>query len=145
MSHPWGVNNWCKVCKRRESVWNTVLKENKRWNYYIAWHLDKMCLSSGSCCQLISFIQLYIWVLQNKQGCRRLSVWRLRKIFLGALSEAGPQLLSSTGQKKDTVQEQPPASNHSCNGLMPLALSAKKVLTVRLGAACLMTQSCSSV
>lgn len=59
---------------------------------------------------------------------------------MSALGDVGPQLPSSTEHKvRHGPGATPSFTGHSCSGVIPLALPAKKVRSVALGAACLMS------
>lgn len=164
MSHPWYVNKQCKGCKRRESIWTNSFEG--KWILKLLYCMTSRQDMLFPCLMLTAYFiysPLYLgasklktfcpWKIRSqdevwvsmKQGCRRLSMRWVRKIFVSALSDDGPQLLSSTEHKvRHCLGAAPSFRGHSCSGLIALALSVK-MLAVELCAACLMSWSCSSV
>lgn len=136
MSHPWYINNWCKVPNRRESIWNHSFEGKQVLKLFYCMKSRQVVLFLGfSSFHLFSCIfgcvknkssklmgnQILKWSLECvwKQGCERLSMWWLRKIFLGVLSDVGPQLWNSIEREWATVQEQTQALQ-----ILPLMVSS---------------------
>lgn len=122
MSHPWYINNRCKVSKRRESIWNhsfegkQVLKlfycmKSRQVVLFLCLSLFHLFSCIFGCFKTKSSRsmgnQILKWSL-NAYENRDVEGW-LRKIFLRALCDIGRQLWSSTGHEWATVQEQPQA------------------------------------
>lgn len=165
MSHPWYINNRCKLCKRRESIWNHGFEGKRMFKLFYCMtsrqDVPFLCLVS-SAYFIYSAVYLgaskikalYPWKIRSwdevqmhtKQGCRRLSMCWLRKNILGCSEWYWSSGIEQYWAKvRHCPGATPSFTNRSCNGLIPLAFSTKKVLTVRLGAACLMSWSSSSV